>query len=136
MQLPFALLLSENKAVRILRSGSVWQLFKDGLTTPVREFAGNRQLLWVTLFMVLGLFSPSYGTAFFFRMRDVLHFDPQFLGLLGSVGSAGEVIGCLIFAKFLSQVPIKRLLYISVFMWAVNTAAVLAIVNGVTALAV
>ena len=135
MQLPFALLLNENKAV-LVRTKDTFRLFKTALVTPIREFLGNKQLLWVTLFMVLGLFSPSYGTPFFFRMRDVLHFDPQFLGLIGSVNSAGEVIGCIVFAKFLINVPIKKLLYISVFIWAVNTAAVLAIVNGTTAIAV
>ena len=135
LQLPFALLLNESK-VTLSETKGVLQLFKNTLIAPLREFAGNRQLLWVTLFMVLGLFSPSYGTPFFFRMRDVLHFSPQFLGLLGSIASIGEIIGCLVFTKFLSNVPIKRLLYVSVFIWAVNTAVVLAIVNGATAIAV
>ena len=135
MQLPFALLLNESK-VALGKTKGALQLLKDTLIAPLREFVGNKQLLWVTLFMVLGLFSPSYGTPFFFRMRDVLHFNPQFLGLLGSVASAGEIIGCLVFTKFLSNVPIKRLLYVSVFIWAVNTAVVLAIVNGATAIAV
>ena len=135
MQLPFALLLNEGKVV-ISGTKDALQLFKDALIDPIKEFAGNKQLLWVTLFILLSLFSPSYGTPFFFRMRDVLHFSPQFLGLLGSIGSAGEILGCLVFAKFLSNVPIKRLLYISVFIWAVNTAAVLVIVDGATAIAV
>ena len=135
MQLPFALLLNESK-VALDKTKGAWQLLKGALIAPIREFAGNRQLLWVTLFMVLGLFSPSYGTPFFFRMRDVLHFSPQFLGLLGSIASVGQIVGCLVFAKFLSRVPIKKLLYVSVFIWAVNTAAVLAIVNGATAIAV
>ncbi len=135
MQLPFALLLDETRAV-LERTQGVWQRFKGALVTPVREFAGNAQLLWVTLFTGLSLFSPSYGTPFFFRMRDVLHFDPEFIGLLGSIGSAGQILGCFLFAKFLKNVPIKKLLFVSVFIWAVNTAAVLAIVNGVTAIAV
>lgn len=135
MQLPFALLLNESK-VALGKTKGAWQLLKGALIAPISEFVGNRQLLWVTLFMVLSLFSPSYGTPFFFRMRDVLHFSPQFLGLLGSIASVGEIVGCLVFAKFLNHVPIKRLLYVSVFIWAVNTAAVLAIVNGMTAIAV
>ncbi|GEM_PF-4451897 len=135
MQLPFALLLNENK-VTLGKTKGALKLLKSALITPLREFSGNRQLLWVTLFTMLSLFSPSYGTPFFFRMRDALHFSPQFLGLLGSLGSVGEIVGCLVFAKFLSNVPIKRLLYISVFIWAINTAAVLAIVNGTTAIAV
>lgn len=135
LQLPFALLLNESK-ITVSHAKNSLQIFKDALIAPIKDFAGNKQLLWVTLFMVLGLFSPSYGTPFFFRMRDMLHFSPQFLGLLGSVGSGGEIVGCIVFAKFLSNVPIKRLLYISVFIWAVNTAAVLLIVDGTTAIAV
>ncbi len=135
MQLPFALLLEETRTT-LGKTQGVWQHFKGSLMAPLREFAGNAQLLWVTLFMVLGLFSPSYGTPFFFRMRDTLHFGPEFLGLLGGIGSVGEIVGCLLFAKFLSKVPIKKLLFVSVFIWAVNTALVLAIVNGATALAV
>jgi len=135
MQLPFALLLNESR-VALGKARGALQLLKGALIAPLREFGGNKQLLWVTLFMVLGLFSPSYGTPFLFRMRDKLHFSPQFLGLLGSISSVGEIIGCLVFAKFLSNVPLKRLLYVSVFIWAVNTAAVLAIVDGATAMAV
>ncbi len=135
MQLPFALLLNETR-VALGQARGTLQLIKDTLIAPLREFGGNRQLLWVTLFMMLGLFSPSFGTPFLFRMRDKLHFSPEFIGLLGSISSVGEIVGCLVFAKFLSNVPIKRLLYVSVFIWAVNTAAVLAIVDGATAMAV
>lgn len=135
VQLPFALLLNESR-VALGKTQDAWGLMKSALITPLRDFMGNKQLLWVTLFIVLGLFSPSCGTPFFFRMRDVLHFSPQFIGQLGSVGSMGEIVGCLVFFKFLDNVPIKKLLYVSVFIWAVNTAAVLAIMNGVTAIVV
>lgn len=135
MQLPLALWLDETKAV-LGKTQGVWHRLKGALVEPLREFAGNAQLLWVTLFTGLSLFSPSYGTPFFFRMRDTLHFDAEFLGLLGSIGSVGQIVGCFLFAKFLKNVPIKKLLFVSVFIWAVNTAVVLAIVNGVTAIAV
>ncbi|MGH7197650.1 MAG: MFS transporter [Candidatus Omnitrophota bacterium] len=135
LQMPLALLLDETRAAPG-RTHGAWRTLKAALMDPLREFVRTPQLLWVTLFTVLALFSPSYGTPFFFRMRDVLHFGPEFIGLLGGIGSAGQIAGCLLFAKFLGDVPIKKLLFVSVFIWAVNTAAVLAIVNGTTAIAV
>lgn len=130
-QLPLALLLDEKRAVY----GKAKNVWKE-IAGPVKEFIKTPQLMWITLFIMLGLFSPSYGTPFFFRMRDVLHFSPQFLGILGSIGSIGSIIGCLIFAKYMSRVSLRKLLYVSVFIWAVNTASVLAIVNGTTAVLV
>jgi hypothetical protein len=135
LQLPLALWLDETKTV-LGQTQGVWRRLKGALVEPLRDYAGNAQLLWVTLFTGLALFSPSYGTPFFFRMRDTLHFDAEFIGVLGSIGSAGQIAGCFLFARFLKSVPIKKLLFVSVFIWAVNTAAVLAIVNGTTAITV
>lgn len=144
IQLPLALLLDEAK-IRTWqnkcnfckeRPKRFWKVLKENVLTPLKDFIHNKQLMWLSLFTMLAMFSPSYGTPFFFRMRDVLHFDAQFLGLLGSIRSVVEVIACIIFAKYLSKIPLKKLLYVSVFIWAINTATVLAIVNRPTAIIV
>lgn len=135
LQLPLALLLDEGK-IKVKQTVGFLSVLKDNFIKPLKEFVKNKQLMWLSLFTVLAMFSPSFGTPFFFRMRDVLHFDPLFMGLLGSIGSIVEIIACLIFAKYLSNVPLKKLLYVSVFIWAINTAMVLAIVNRPTAIIV
>jgi MFS family permease len=135
IQLPFSLLLDEGRVV-VKKAVALKTLVKTSLVEPVKEFVRNKQLLWIALFAFLCMFSPSFGTPFFFRMRDVLHFDAQFLGILGSIGSVGEIVGCVLFAKFLSNVSVRKLLYVAVFIWAVNTALVLAIVDKPTAIIV
>ena len=135
IQLPLALLLEETK-MSLSQLHQSRAILKDSLIAPVREFFANKQLLWMTLFLLLTLFSPSYGVPFLFRMRDVLHFSPEFIGLLGSLESVGQIIGCFLFARFFSNVSIKKLLYVSVFIWAVNTAVVLAIVGNKSSIVV
>ena len=135
IQLPLALLLDEVKT-KTKQTVNLLSTLKENIVKPLKEFVSNKQLMWLSLFTILAMFSPSYGTPFFFRMRDILHFDAQFLGLLGSIGSIVEVGACLLFAKYLSNIPLKKLLYVSVFIWAVNTAMVLAIVNRPTAIIV
>ena len=135
IQLPFILALYEARVIKENVKVNVKRVIQN-IVSPFKEFFGNKQLLLISLFSLLGMFSPSYGLPFFYRMRDNLNFSAQFIGILASVGAVGGIIGFIIFNKYLSNIPIKRLLYVSVFIWACNTASVLLIVDKPTAICV
>jgi len=101
---------------------------------PIKVYIKNKQLLIISLFIFLGMLSPSYGLPWFFRMKDLLGFDEAFLGLLGSIGSLSIILGAIIYHKWLRSVNLVKLLKISVFIWVFNTASVLFIYNKPTAI--
>ena len=104
------------------------------LWTPVIAYFSNKQLLWISAFIVLGMLSPSYGLSWFFRMKDLLKFDEPFLGFLGSIGSLSIIGGAFIYQKYLKNIPLTKLLKYAVFIWAFNTASVIFIINRPTAI--
>ena len=133
--LPFVFKLKERKYI-ISQYIEKKELIKKSLIEPCKEFIRNKQLLWISLFILLCAFSPSLGTPLFFRYRDLLHFSPQFLGILGTVGSVGDIIGCILFVKFFGKVDLKDLLKFAIGIWALNTFLVLFITNETSAVVI
>jgi MFS family permease len=83
--------------------------------------AFRRRHLWiVAAFVFLYYFSPGMSTAFYYHMTDDLKFSQAYIGILGSIGSAGWVAGALVYRKFFGDLTLKNLLNLSI---AVGTAA-------------
>ncbi|HUI14039.1 MAG TPA: MFS transporter [Xanthobacteraceae bacterium] len=85
--------------------------------------AFRRRHLWiVAAFVFLYYFSPGMSTPLYYHMTDDLKFSQAFIGLLGSVGSAGWVVGALVYRRFFGRLTLKKLLNLSI---AIGTAATL-----------
>jgi MFS family permease len=84
----------------------------------------DRRELWlVVAFMFLYYFSPGLSTPLYFTMTDSLHFSQAFIGILGSVQSAGWVVGALLYRRFLGKLTLKNLLNLSIALGTLTTAA-------------
>lgn len=88
--------------------------------------AFHRRHLWIVAgFIFLYYFSPGMSTALYYHMTDDLKFSQAYIGLLGSIGSAGWVVGALVYRKLFGALTLKKLLNLSIAAGAVSTLAFL-----------
>jgi len=92
------------------------------------------RLAWFILFLVLMQASACYGVPFFFHLKENLHFDEAFLGILLSLGWFGAVIGSVLYAKWLSRKSLAGLLRVAVLINILSTLGTLFIKNQLSAL--
>jgi predicted MFS family arabinose efflux permease len=69
--------------------------------------------------------NPGFGTALYYHMTDDLKFSQEYIGVIGSVSSAGWIAGALLYRKVLKRVTAKALLNLSILFGTVATAAFL-----------
>jgi len=94
----------------------------------IKEGFKNRVLWGVILFIFCWNFSPSFGTPFFYYMRDELHFSKMFIGVLGSIGSGAGIVGAVVFFKYCKDIPLRYLLRFTVALGTFSTLTYLLIV--------
>jgi predicted MFS family arabinose efflux permease len=88
--------------------------------------AFKRRELWViAVFIFLYYFSPGFATPLYYHMTDKLRFSQSYIGILGSIASAGWVVGALLYRRFFSGLTLKSLLNVSIAFGTVTTTAYL-----------
>src|SRR5205085_6286140 len=94
----------------------------------------RRRELWiVALFIFLYHFSPGLGTPLYYHMTDNLKFSQASIGILGSIASAGWIIGALLYPRLFEGLPSRILLNLSIAFGTVTTAAYLLLFNEASA---
>jgi hypothetical protein len=58
-------------------------------------------------------------------MTDELKFSQEYIGILGSINSAGWIIGALLYRRFLNDITARALLNLSIALGVVATAGFL-----------
>ena len=88
--------------------------------------AFDRRQLWIVAgFIFLYYFSPGMSTPLYYHMTDDLKFSQAYIGILGSIGSAGWVVGALIYRRCFGGLTLKTLLNLSIAIGTVATVAFL-----------
>ncbi len=90
-------------------------------------------LKWFSLLLLVGSFSASVNTPFFFFLKEKLKFSPSFLGSLTSIGWLGTIIGCFLYAKSFKQVKVKTMLRIAFYLSTLNILTAFLIRDPVSA---
>lgn len=86
--------------------------------------------LWAVLFfLAFWNFSPSFGSPWYYHQVDTLGFTQSFIGILGAIGAAGQVIGAIAYGKFFAARPLKQQLIFSITSGTVGTLAYLLLVT-------
>jgi MFS family permease len=86
--------------------------------------AFRKRELWVVgFFLFLYYFSPGLSTPLYYYMTDNLKFSQSYIGLLGSIGAAGWVVGALLYRRLFDDLSSKRLLHLSIALGTLTTAA-------------
>jgi predicted MFS family arabinose efflux permease len=93
----------------------------DGLVASFKR----RQLWIIAVFIFLYYFSPGFATPLYYHMTDELKFSQAYIGILGSIASAGWVVGALLYRRFFGGMTLKTLLNVSIAFGTVTTAAYL-----------
>jgi MFS family permease len=93
----------------------------------------SAKLYLVALFLFLYSFAPGFGTPLYYFMTDELKFSQSYIGILGSIASAGWIAGALVHRYFLSKMSSKSLLYLSIVLGTLAAASFLLLADEVTA---
>jgi MFS family permease len=92
--------------------------------------AFKRRELWiVAVFIFLYYFSPGLSTPLYYHMTDELKFSQAYIGVLGSISSAGWIGGALLYRRFFGELTLRNLLNLSIVLGTVTTAAFLLLSN-------
>jgi MFS family permease len=87
----------------------------------------------VALFLFLYAFAPGFGTPLYFYMTDTLAFSQAYIGILGSITSAGWIAGAVLHRWLLRRMSAKSLLYLSIVLGTLSAAAFLLLRDEITA---
>jgi MFS family permease len=87
----------------------------------VQDALRAREMWLVAGFIFLFMFSPSFGSGFFFYQTDHLGFSQQFIGTLGALQSVGSVVGALTYAPLSRRWPLRRRINVTIGLSAVGT---------------
>jgi predicted MFS family arabinose efflux permease len=121
---PFAVIIGTVLLIPEKKTSVNVQGMKDTLHGLVSTF--RRRELWiVAAFIFLYYFSPGLSTPLYYHMTDDLKFSQAYIGVLGSISSAGWVAGALLYRRFFGDLVLRHLLYLSIALGTVTTAAFL-----------
>lgn len=119
-------LLSEKK---IEVSRTQVRLTFHSLTAALR----SAKLYLVALFLFLYAFAPGFGTPLYYFMTDELKFSQSYIGILGSIASAGWIAGALVHRWLLWRMTSKALLYLSIILGTLSAASFLLLSGEISA---
>ena len=98
--------------------------FRQGpLRSAVRGLgaAFRKRELWIVgLFLFLYYFSPGFATPLLLRDDRHLQFEQGFIGILGSITSAGWIVGALLYPKLFEDMSSRRLLNLSIALGTID----------------
>jgi len=87
----------------------------------IRDALRQRDVWVVAGFVFFFNFSPSFGPALIYYQTDVLGFSQNFIGLLGSLGAVGAVVGAFLYAPLSRRVSLRRLIPAAIVAATVGT---------------
>ncbi len=96
--------------------------------------AFRKRELWVVgLFLFLYYFNPGLSTPLYYYMTDDLKFSQGYIGILGSIGAAGWIVGALLYRGLFENMSSKWLLNLSIALGTVTTAAFVLLAGATSA---
>ena len=108
----------------------------DELKSTLRSLVSglkDRKLWLVAFFIFFYNFSPGFGTPLYYHMTDQLHFSQAYIGVLGSIASAGWVTGALLYGRYFEGLSSKNLLNLAIALGTVSAAAFLLLSSELSA---
>jgi MFS family permease len=115
------------------RRSSVNRLELQRTFQSVAAALKSTKLQLVALFLFLYAFAPGFGTPLYYFMTDKLEFSQSYIGVLGSIASAGWIVGALTHRWFLRKMSSTALLYLGIVLGTLAAASYLLLVDEVTA---
>jgi len=95
-----------------------------------------KELWLIGAFLFLYYLSPGLGTPLYYHITDNLKFSQEYIGILGSISSAGWIVGALLYQRLLKGITARALLNLSILLGTLTTAAFLLLLDQATAAAI
>jgi MFS family permease len=95
-----------------------------------------RELWLIASFLFVYYLNPGLGTPLYYHMTDELKFSQEYIGILGSISSAGWIVGALVYRRYLKGITAKALLNLSIALGIAATLAFLLLRSEVLAAAI
>jgi predicted MFS family arabinose efflux permease len=95
-----------------------------------------KELWLIGVFLFLYYLSPGLGTPLYYHITDNLKFSQEYIGILGSISSAGWIAGALLYQRLLKGITARALLNLSILLGTLTTAAFLLLLDQATAAAI
>lgn len=93
----------------------------------------SRRLYVVAAFLFLYYFAPGFGTPLYYYMTDTLKFSQAYIGILGSITSAGWIVGAPIHRFLMKGMSTERQLYLSIVLGTLSAASFLLLTGEASA---
>jgi predicted MFS family arabinose efflux permease len=129
---PLAILVATPLLLREPKTKATRQQVREtlqGITGALR----SRMLYLVAAFLFLYAFAPGFGTPLYYHMTDRLGFSQTYIGVLGSIASAGWIAGALLHRWLMARLSARALLYLSIVLGTASAASFLLLTDEVTA---
>lgn len=129
---PIAVILATPLLLREPRSSIGRREFRETLQGIFIAVKSSK--LWlVAAFLFLYAFAPGFGTPLYYHMTDRLGFSQAYIGMLGSIASAGWIAGALLHRWLLRRMSAGPLLYLSILLGTVSAASFLLLTDEISA---
>ncbi len=93
--------------------------------------------LWAAAGLVmLVIAAPGFNTLLTFHQRDVLKFDPLFIGTLEAISNAFAVLAAVLYSRACRKLDLRRILALSIVVHAASTLVYLAYRTPASAIAI
>ncbi len=93
----------------------------------------SKKLYLVAAFLFLYYFAPGFGTPLYYHMTDDLGFSQSYIGILGSIASAGWIAGALVHRWLLATMSTRSQLYLSIVLGTLSAASFLLLTGELSA---
>jgi MFS family permease len=129
---PLAIIAATFFLIREPRTRVSRQGFHDTLV-GIGVAVKSRSLWLVALFLFLYSFAPGFGTPLYYHMTDTLQFSQAYIGVLGSIASAGWIVGAMLHRWLLRRLDAASLLYLSIVLGTLSAASFLLLTGELSA---
>ena len=112
----------------------IWRYHDEEKANPTRSWSQikemlrgfkDRRLILGALFLYSLYLPPAFGTPLMAYMRETMHIDKMFIGLLGTLGTATEILGFLVYFKWGYKWDMYKKLYACIALSSVSAFAYL-----------
>jgi MFS family permease len=129
---PIAIILATPFLLKEPRSRVTSREFRNTLEGIVAA-ARSRTLYLVAAFLFLYAFAPGFGTPLYYHMTDTLGFSQAYIGVLGSIASAGWIAGAVVHRWLVRRISPQALLYLSILLGTASAASFLLLTGEISA---
>jgi len=96
-------------------------------------FLVKKEYILFSLLLIVLTMTSAFGTPYFFHLKDNIGLSKNILGLISSITWIGAIIGTFIFGKFLSRVPLIKIMLIGVVLNVAGTFSCFLVFNALSA---